>query len=87
VKIFITRILGWVSMAIWFGGIGLWFQYDWTRPTTPDQQTGRIYALNTHSHVVYLTRAESNWLNGVLATGFISGFIAIALGLSTQLSK
>jgi hypothetical protein len=76
-----ARILGWTSLAIWLGGIGLWFQYDGTRPGTPDRETGRTYQLITHSHYVYLTRAEWFWLYGILGIGWTGGMVAIATEL------
>jgi hypothetical protein len=58
-----------LSLVIWFGAFGLWFQYDGTRPTTPQIESGRVYALNTHSHIVYLTMAECVRLYGLMAIG------------------
>ena len=57
----------------WLVGVGLWFQYDGTPPTTRDVANGRVYALNTHSHTVFLPVAESVWLYGVLGIGFLGG--------------
>jgi hypothetical protein len=58
--------------------------YEKTRPKEAAEQSGNIYPLNDHGRVVYLTRAEQNWiwvarvlLAGpglwVLALAFLSG--------------
>ena len=46
-------------MAIsWIGFIALQIYYGDTRPRLPDEMCGRIYPLNNHGAVVYLTKSE-----------------------------
>lgn len=49
-----------VSLAVmaWIGFLGLWLRYSDTRPTLELPAQGRLYPLNTHGHIVYLTRHE-----------------------------
>lgn len=52
--------------------------YQNTRPTVSDEQSGRIYSLNEHGHIVYLTLGEQCGLFSLVfvAVGcFISGYL------------
>ena len=77
----ILKLAGVVSLALWMGGIALSFQYDGTRPTMPQPDKGRTYALNSHGHVVYLTRSEWVQLNGLLGLGWVGLATGIGVGL------
>jgi hypothetical protein len=52
------RILAYTGLAFWLFHFYVWYQYDATRPRQPDASAGRLYAQNTHGHVVYLTKEE-----------------------------
>ena len=52
----------------------LWYQYAYTRPTFAQPDQGRIYALNTHGFIVYLTKDEQCRLD-------LLKWTAITLGL------
>src|SRR6266436_7131209 len=41
----------------------LWTYYDYTRPHAAEPSAGRIYALQTHRSIVYLTGQEQFMLN------------------------
>jgi hypothetical protein len=45
-------------VIIWFGFIGLFEQYSYTRPITPKENEGRVYQQNNHGHITYLTAQE-----------------------------
>src|SRR5947208_12380785 len=52
-----------VAAVLWFTYSFLWMYYDSTRPRIPDSGADRIYRLNTHGSIVYLTRGEEFLLN------------------------
>jgi hypothetical protein len=47
------------------------FHYICTRPPTPQPEIGRIYPLNVHGWIVYLTRNEEFQLNFLFFAGAI----------------
>jgi hypothetical protein len=50
----------------------LWYAYAYTRPSTPNATTGRVYAHNTHGTVVYLTLGEEFRLIALECGGILS---------------
>jgi hypothetical protein len=73
-----------VSMFIGCLGVGCYLQYEYvyTRPETPKPEVGRIYPLNVHGTVVYLTYEENwqinaSWWGGMLS--IIIFFIFVGL--------
>jgi hypothetical protein len=73
------RIAGLIALALWLTGTGLWLQYDRTRPITASVPDGRIYRLNTHGHIVFLTMAEYTRLYGLLGIGLVGGLCVILM--------
>jgi hypothetical protein len=76
----VTRLLGITSFAVMILTAGLYFHYADTRPTLPEEQTGRINPLNVHGRIVYLTDHEQlkiHILQGA-GIGMISTFAAAA---------
>jgi hypothetical protein len=61
----LVRALQFASLAVWLGCCGLFLQYAETRPRCPDPATGRIYSINNHGTIAYLTRTEDLTLYGV----------------------
>jgi hypothetical protein len=52
--------------------------YDRTRPTVAQDECGRVYSLNSHGHIVYLTTTEQYRLRFLVAAAvacFVSGFL------------
>jgi hypothetical protein len=80
-----------LAVAIWMSAMAFSSHYDGTRPSHPDYGTGRLYALNNHSHVVYLTRDEDRLLTGLMFLPFclfFTGFMVDRLfGEPPQLLK
>ena len=74
----LRQIMWYTSLAIWIGAIALWFQYNASRPDQPRPELGRIYELNTHGHIVYITFKEGLLLYGLMAIGFGGGIIVVA---------
>ncbi len=60
-KIFI-RVFGGVALLFNLIGASIWYQYADSRPRVASLQDGRIYPLNTHGRVVYLTKEEQSRL-------------------------
>jgi hypothetical protein len=76
--IFLPKVLAPVAVAIWFGFFCLTLHYDDTRPTVRKPDQGRVYALNNHGHVVYLTANEENNLHNLeflAITLFVTAFL------------
>ena len=70
--------LSWVSVLI------LWEEYAYTRPTSSQPSAGRTYELNTHGHIVFLTRGELSTLYILGIVGGVFLLIAIAASLSEK---
>jgi hypothetical protein len=60
-----------LGAAAWFGFLCLWMQFAVTRPSSSSPD--RLYALNTHGSVAYLTHKEEMLLYclGTVAVGLI----------------
>jgi hypothetical protein len=85
----ISSFLAISGLAVWFFHFYVWDQYDRTRPIHPDYLAGRIYGLNNHGHVVYLTKEEHARLTKLTILAFSlfgCGFI-IALVFEEGISK
>ena len=54
----LAGFLGVLALAIWLFHFYLWYQYDVTRSSQVEASSSNIYPLNTHGHVVYLTKVE-----------------------------
>jgi hypothetical protein len=65
----LSRLLGVAALASWLGFIALTLQYDASRPNVEQPKQGRIYPLNNHSHVVFITALEKFWLNALVGLG------------------
>jgi hypothetical protein len=51
----------------------LWYDYAYTRPRVSQPDQGRVYALNTHGLIVYLTKEEQFRLSLLQGAVVISG--------------
>ena len=65
------QTVGYSGLALWMVFFFLWSQYDATRPTIPDPNSGRVISLETHGHVVYLTSNEQRNLNYLPVAAFL----------------
>lgn len=68
-----------VALAISSGQLGL--HYAFTRPRIPDPTFGRVYSLNTHGSIVYLTGHEQTLMNSLLVIGGALFVIAVAVDI------
>lgn len=64
-----------LAAAAWFTAMFLWQYYDASRPRFPDPSAGRIYRLETHGSIAYLTRRENLFLYALILTAAVS-FVA-----------
>jgi len=55
-------VFGCAALLVNLTGASIWYQYAYSRPRVPSLQDGRIYSLNTHGTVVYLTKEEQSHL-------------------------
>jgi len=72
-------IAGVGALIVWFTSMFLWMYYDHTRPTVADPSTGRIYPLNSHGSIVYLTQPEQFWLYSLIWVAGICFVIAVCI--------
>ena len=70
--------MGVFALLLWASSLFLFYQYDATRPTSPQPFEGRVFSQNNHGHVVYLTAEEDfrtdlmNWVAfGIFMIGFL----------------
>ncbi len=69
-------VLGWLCLLFWFSFCGLYIWFDFNRPHTADASIGRIYSINNHGSIAYLTLGEVTLLYGLAGVSLI-----LALGL------
>ena len=58
--------LGVASLLLALGDFWLWNQYARSLPIVENLAEGRLYPLNTHGHIVYLTRFEHTLLYALI---------------------
>jgi hypothetical protein len=80
----LKAIAGILGLCFWFSSGLVWMYFDAHRPTFADPQSGRIYPLNTHGSIVYLTPVENNTLTALTVAGF--GLILVATVLHLFIS-
>jgi hypothetical protein len=66
----VVRWLGILGLALWFGGTYVFLSFFGTRPHFPEPDLGRVYELNNHGDIVYLTLAEQVQVYGTMGAGF-----------------
>lgn len=67
----ITIITGFVMITVMLSMVCLFWHYAETRPIAAQQQVGRVYPLNIHGRVVYLTRPEHIGVDLLEATAVV----------------
>ena len=75
----VVGLLSAIGIILGLASWGLWMQYAYTRPQSPDTVVGRIYSLNTHGSIVYLNSQEQFVLYGlqILAGLFFGSAVII----------
>jgi hypothetical protein len=77
----IERVLGTAIVILLLFGAYLWSSYAVTRSKTPIVSEGRVYQLDNHGGVVYLTLSEWLLVNGVSVAGFLVAATTIFIHL------
>jgi hypothetical protein len=73
----LSGFLSFLALAVWLFHFHVWYEYDSTRPCQRDALSGRLFAQNTHGHVVYLTKEEDTRLTRLTVLAF--GLFGIVL--------
>jgi hypothetical protein len=77
---------GTAMLVAWLSHAYLWDQYLNTRPRFVQADQGRVYALNNHGIIVYLTKEEQFRLSLLAGAAAISGF-CVALSVAFAVGK
>lgn len=78
--VIVAKIVIRVGIFAWVCYGCLWLYYGFSRPTLAQPEASRLYALDTHGHVAYLTAREMANLHLLLETS--GGLTAIAIGIA-----
>jgi len=70
-----------VALGLFLTYMGLWEQYAHTKPDAANLSSGRIYPLNEHGLIVYLTSAEQNRLHMLAWMAGFCFLIAVLIGI------
>jgi hypothetical protein len=76
-----AAVLGAMS---WFFFIELFIYLAYTRPHKIDVAAGRVYSINNHGSIAYLTRAEHVFL---YAFAFVAGALVIIAAISHNVTR
>ena len=82
-----AKIIIRVGVLAWFSFLGLYLYYGFSRPTSEQPESGRLYVLNTHGHVAYLTRQEITNLHLLQGVGVGLFLVAGAMALIIKLRQ
>ena len=74
------------AVGVFLYYMGLDEQFMHTRPTVANPSTGRIYSLNNHGFVVYLTSAEQKRLHILALMAAFFFLIAVLIGVFIETS-
>ena len=67
-----------LSLGFWTASFILWYHYAFSRPAVRQPEAGRVYGLNTHGTVVYLTSHEHFLLYFLMVAGLVCFFLTAA---------
>ena len=79
---FVKLAAGIVALIFWFSSFFVWMRYAGRPNSTPDPLTGRVYELNTHGFVVYITSVEHHFLYGLIAGGVVFAVLTVIIHFS-----
>ena len=77
----LARVIVRIGVLAWFGFLCLYTYYGFSRPTSKQLESGRLYPLDTHGHVAYLTLAEINNLHYVRDAALGLVLVAVIMAL------
>lgn len=78
-------ILGTVTLCVWFSSFVVWKYFDGHGAKAAEPDNGRVYPLNTHGSVVYLTFGERYLLYALISAGAL--LFSLTLGVHILGSK
>lgn len=67
----IKKVSAGLAIVSWFSSFLVWTYYDLHRPKTYMPKDGRIFPLDTHGSVVYITASEHYFLYGLIVLAVI----------------
>lgn len=70
-------VSGILALCFWFSSFIVWMYFDAHRPRMAEPDSGRIYSLNTHGSIVYLTSGEHYFLYGLISSGIALFLITV----------
>jgi hypothetical protein len=65
----LKTLSGIAALCFWFSSFFVWRHFDASRSKIDQSESGRIFPLDTHGSVVYLTAREHYFLYGLIAFG------------------
>ena len=78
-KTVVGRCAAGLAAISWISFIELYIYFGYTRPRKIDVAAGRIYSLNNHGSIAYLTRAEHFFLYALACLA--GAFVVVAIVL------
>ncbi|RON15885.1 hypothetical protein BK662_12500 [Pseudomonas frederiksbergensis] len=70
-------VMGVLTLGFWLSSFFVWKYFDSHGLRTPDLQSGKIYPLNTHGSVVYLTLHEHYFLYGLIIASIVFFLLSV----------
>jgi hypothetical protein len=83
-KTLVARCAGALALISWICFIELYIYLDYTRPHKIDVAVGRIFSLNNHSSIAYLTHSEHAFL---YAFAYLAGAFFIVAAVFYNAAK
>jgi hypothetical protein len=83
-KTMVARCAAVLALTSWICFIELYIYLDHTRPHKIDLAVGRIYSLNNHGSIAYLTRSEHTFL---YAFAYVAGALVVVAAVFHNASK
>jgi hypothetical protein len=75
----VIKAIACASLCTWFSSVFVWLYFDANRSRVARPESGRIFPLNTHGSVVYLTAGEHHFLYGLMSAAVFLFLIAVLL--------
>jgi hypothetical protein len=72
-------VFGVLALCSWFASFFLWKYFDAHRTRVAQPDNGRVYSLNTHGSVVYLTSGEHYFVYSLIGAGIVFFLLTILL--------
>jgi hypothetical protein len=82
-----VKVMSRVGVLAWFSFLCLHLYYGFSRPTAQQPDAGRLYRLDTHGRVAYLTLPEINNLHHLRDAAFGLVLVACTVALVIKLRE